>query len=323
MVLVWITMLVSATVKADEHAAAAWGDDHVGQPFPAYMTGDECLFCHRDIGTTWADNRHQLTIRFPQADDQTLRSLEEHQSDVAAEVQLLMGSRRITRFLKRSDQYGRLDIHTTAMRPDKVDDTDPDPISISPTDHWETTTFADRCAGCHTTAVDTSTRAFSAVSLDCFTCHGDVPTEHTEKTSNALLSTQNKPPRHVVSLCGQCHLRGGASTSSGLPFPNTFVPGDNLFRDFQVDFSQQAMATLATIDQHIFRNTYDVAVRADATIDCLTCHDVHPSSSDKHKELEASEICSTCHVPGTNNSKIHDAIRPAGRLSGHSRVCDY
>ena len=38
---------------------AAWGSDHVGQNFPEYMTGDECLFCHRRIGPSWNNNRHQ------------------------------------------------------------------------------------------------------------------------------------------------------------------------------------------------------------------------------------------------------------------------
>jgi hypothetical protein len=26
---------------------AAWGTNHVGQPVPEYVHGDECLFCHR------------------------------------------------------------------------------------------------------------------------------------------------------------------------------------------------------------------------------------------------------------------------------------
>ena len=38
---------------------AGWGSDHVGQPVPEYVDGNECLFCHRnDVGVTWSDNRH-------------------------------------------------------------------------------------------------------------------------------------------------------------------------------------------------------------------------------------------------------------------------
>src|SRR5262245_22809829 len=43
---------------------AAWGSDHVGRPVPEYITGDECLFCHRiTIGPGWSRTRHQSTIR--------------------------------------------------------------------------------------------------------------------------------------------------------------------------------------------------------------------------------------------------------------------
>lgn len=295
---------------------ARWGGDHVGQPFPLYMTGDECLFCHRDIGTTWSENRHGQTVRFSQGDDPALKSFAKRDPAAAADVQLLLGSSRVTRFLKRSPQYGKLDIHTTSCLATGS-------LSEAGTGQWDTTTFADRCAGCHATAVDTTARSFSAVSLDCFTCHGDVGQQHAEKTSHALLSAANKPPRQVVSICGQCHLRGGSSASSGLPYPNTFVPGDNLFRDFNVDFSSAAIAALPAIEQHIFQNTLQVASGQESKIDCLSCHGVHPSSSEQHKALDDAAICSTCHVSGTDNSQIIDAIRADVRQRSHSKVCDY
>ncbi len=37
-------------LAAQDHAGqipAAPGNNHVGQPVPEYLTGDECLFCHR------------------------------------------------------------------------------------------------------------------------------------------------------------------------------------------------------------------------------------------------------------------------------------
>jgi predicted CXXCH cytochrome family protein len=325
--LIALSPLQRVAVVADENSprtgAAAWGGDHVGHPFPQYMTGDECLFCHRDIGTTWNLNRHQLTIRSPQPDDEALKSLRKRSSDVAADVQLLLGSQRVTRYLKRSGQYGKLEIHSASFLPSKDSESESAHTLTPQNGHWDTTTFADRCAGCHTTAVDTTTRAFSAVSLDCVACHGDVPLKHTDESNHALLSTKNKQPRQVVSVCGQCHLRGGQSKTSRLPYPNTFVPGDNLFRDFQVDFSDEAMIGLSPIDRHIFRNAGDVAALGISQMDCLTCHDVHSSSTEKHQQLTDSTICSTCHLPGADKSKILDAILSANRDHERSRVCDY
>src|SRR5205823_6343112 len=79
---------------------------------------------------------------------------------------------------------------------------------------------------------------FAAASLDCFVCHGQIPEQHTTQPALAHFSKKNREPARVVaSICGQCHLRTGSSKSTDLPYPNNFVAGDNLFRDFHVDFS--------------------------------------------------------------------------------------
>src|SRR3982074_1179534 len=37
--------------------------DHAGKPVPSYVTGDECLFCHRvKVADTWQQNPHARTI---------------------------------------------------------------------------------------------------------------------------------------------------------------------------------------------------------------------------------------------------------------------
>lgn len=308
---------------------ATWGDDHVGKPLPSYVTGDECLFCHRKIGPAWSDNRHQLTIRPASSDEPAIRLLRELAGDdIAAKSRYLMGSRMITRFLKRSEKYGELDILSASFVPGKDANARGAPakdgeLKNSNSLRWDETTFGDRCAGCHTTAVKTETRSFSALSLDCFTCHGDVNLDHTKDVSHVLLSSQNRPSREVVSICGQCHLRGSRSKSSRLPYPNTFVAGDNLFRDFQVDFSDDAIDALPPVDQHIFLNARDVVAFGRSKSSCLTCHEVHGQSSEKHQQLDNTAICSSCHVAGTDNSKLRDAMLPKNRLQAHSRICDY
>src|SRR5262245_59009936 len=53
---------------------AAWGGDHVGKPVPEFVTGGECLFCHRnDVGPTWAANRHRRTVREAEAELDALK----------------------------------------------------------------------------------------------------------------------------------------------------------------------------------------------------------------------------------------------------------
>jgi len=266
---------------------AGWGSDHVGKPTPDYLTGDECLFCHRKLGPVWLGNPHQLTIRPRQPAEpsiKTLRTLVKGRR-FADETQYLLGSRRITRFLKRSKAYGKLQMLSTAYVPARQARGNPGAgvLKNTKSGRWDRRTFGKRCAGCHATAVNTKTRAFSALSIDCFACHGVVELEHTRDISRVLLSSRSREPRRLVSICGQCHLRGGKSKSSRLPYPNTFVPGDNLFRDFRVDFSDAAIRALSAADQHIYINVRDVAVFGRSAITCLSCHDVHGQRSEKHQ----------------------------------------
>jgi predicted CxxxxCH...CXXCH cytochrome family protein len=291
----------------------------------AYVTGDECLFCHRDIGPTWPDNRHQLTVRAAAPDDPALSALRARDEGeaFADETQFLMGAERVTRFLKRSEKYGQLDLLSMSYVAQTNGRYDNGAWRRVDAPDWDKTAFADRCAGCHATAVDVKSRAFSAVSLDCFVCHGDVPLEHSKDVSQVLLSDQNCPPREVVSICGQCHLRGGKSRSSGLPYPNTFVAGDNLFRDFQVDFSDAAINALTAVDRHVYQSARDVVAHGQLSTTCLTCHNVHGQHTENHQQLEETAICATCHLPGTGGAELQEEMTPTNRRRTHSAVCDY
>ena len=181
-------------------------------------------------------------------------------------MQFLLGAGDRVRFLKRAG-YGKLALLSTRWEAGT--------LTRLERPHWDPAVFAASCAGCHTTAVDPSTRSFSALSLDCYVCHGDVDLEHTRDTRKMLLSKLRRDPaRVVISICAQCHVRSGRSRSSGLPYPNGYVAGDNLFRDFEVDFSDARLAQLSRADRHVLENVRDVVVSGDDSLTCLTCHAV-------------------------------------------------
>ena len=301
-----------------------WGGDHIASGFPDYVTGDECLFCHRDIGKSWPMNRHQLTLRPADTDDVAVRSFRAESVDehVAGRAEFLLGHSRIVRFLKRSGEYGTLELSSIAYKPSTNGETAGEIVNGLQPLEWDRKKFGDRCAGCHTTAVDTATRAFSATSIDCFACHGEVDLAHTKNTQLVLLSDANRDPRIVTSICGQCHLRGGASRTSSLPYPNTFVAGDNLFRDFQVDLSADAISQLPPTERHVFENVHDVAVKGKTNTTCLTCHTIHAHDTNQHQSLDASKRCHTCHEVISDNFELTRAFLDA-RSSASSRVCEY
>ena len=81
----------------------AWGGNHVGKPVPAYTTGDECLFCHRNtIGPSWAVDGHARTLRVRE-DAADLQPVLKGQPALAAydkQIEYLLGHRGVMRMLK-------------------------------------------------------------------------------------------------------------------------------------------------------------------------------------------------------------------------------
>ncbi len=296
---------------------AAWGSDHVGQPVPEYATGDQCLFCHREmVGPTWSENRHNLTIRDVDDQSQALAALKQSPAkQLADDVKYLLGHQRRQRFLKQAGEYGKFELFSVAWTPPH--DNQPGSLTTIESPHWDAKQFGAACAGCHATAVDSKQQTFSSPSLDCYVCHGDVPAEHSNKPELAHLSPRRKEePRVVTSICAQCHVRTGKSKSTALPYANNFVAGDNLFRDFEVGFSDRELDNLSTADKHVLQNVRDVVLFGNESITCLSCHDIHNRSSKKHQQLADSSYCSNCH----NAQGPKSELKP---FSNSSKTCVY
>jgi predicted CXXCH cytochrome family protein len=275
---------------------AAWGGSHVGKPVPEFVHGDECLFCHRnDIGPGWQKNAHGITLRQQEDAPNLLQVLKTQPalSTISAQVEFFLGSRHRVRFLKK-EGYGKLALLNTQVvlgsdgHAQKWTDSDK-PV-------WDKQRFADRCAGCHATAVDPATKSFSAFGLDCYTCHGVVDLDHTKDTSLIFLSKKRRSDaRTITSTCAQCHLRIGHSKSTGLPYPNNFVAGDNLLQDYEVDFSRAEDESLNAGDRHVLRNVRDIVLNGSEFPTCLSCHDLHKQSSFKHRRAPRTAVCTDCH----------------------------
>lgn len=302
--------------SGDESPHSRSQDDHVGKPVPEFMSGDECLFCHRqEIGTTWETNRHGRTLRRVDLESESLKELLKSPAtrSVAAKIEFTIGAANRQRFLKQGKAQGFLDLLTTQWIPSRSG-VPGKIVGDQPT--WDDRKFTQECAGCHATAVDSRTGAFAALSLDCYVCHGVIPEKHTTEPALAFFSKKRKEDaRTAVSICGQCHIRTGTAKSTGRPYPNNFVAGDNLFRDFVVDFSDEQIARLNPTDAHILANVRDVVVGGQAQVTCLSCHSVHQPSGAKHHRVVNSTLCSHCHEPGSKKQRKAYEV--------HSTRCGY
>jgi predicted CXXCH cytochrome family protein len=87
-----------------------------------------------------------------------------------------------------------------------------------------------------------------------------------------------------------------------------------LFRDFRVDLTNAALERLNPADRHVQENVRDVVLLGQDRVTCLSCHDVHGSSSQKHQLLADSNICRNCHADGTNKLIRYEV---------HSQICGY
>jgi predicted CXXCH cytochrome family protein len=304
----------SAQKKLDP---AGWGANHAGKPVPEFVHGDECLFCHRnDIGPGWQKNTHGITIRQGE-DAPEWRDVFKGQttlSTIAPQVEYFLGSRHRLRFLKK-EGYGKFALLNTQAELGGGRQVQKWIDSEKPV--WDKDRFANRCAGCHTSGVDPSTKSFSAFGLDCYTCHGVVDLGHTNDISLVFLSKKRRNDAKVItSTCAQCHLRIAKSRSTGLPYPNNFVAGDNLFQDYDVDFSRADDDSLNPGDRHILRNVRDVAVDGSDFPTCISCHDLHKQSSAKHRRAPRTALCTDCH-------NAEGPIKGNKAYSVHSTLCEY
>lgn len=320
-----LVLIFRQAAAEDSSDATTTGSSHVGKPLPDYLTGDECLFCHRNtVGSNWNVNEHQKTLRPMAAVPEIEAVLRSHPNlqSFADQVRFVLGNERQIRLLKKSEKYGRLDILSAVLQPNQDGS-----VSLVNKDafHWDTETFGQRCAGCHATAVDSRTQSFSATGIDCYACHGVVDLRHAKDTSLVFLSKKrNDPPSVIASTCGQCHIRTGQSKASGLPYANNHVVGDNLFADFEVDLSSESLAAAPPRERHILANIRDSLhfqkqtekKAANQSISCLSCHNVHRGSVRKHRKIDPSDYCHICHQPS-------DMELTYNRKEKHHALCGY
>lgn len=161
---------------------------------PDYVTGDECLFCHRNtIGVSWSTNRHNLTTRGAQKAEE-----------------FLLGAGKAPRVLQRTG-YGRFSLAGDGPA-FNAECAGCHMTMVNPKTRAASAVGID-CVACH-----------GAVDLN----------HSTDTNLVWLSKKQKTDVNAVNATCAQCHLRGGKFQSTGLPYPAAFLAGSALFPDFLV-----------------------------------------------------------------------------------------
>ena len=295
---------------------AAWGGDHVGKPAPDLYGGDECLFCHRaTVGAVWQNDPHFRSIRSKFQGGHIAPEIEAMGAQppfkkAAAQVDFVLGHKRAVRFLQRNEG-GSFDLLDATLLAPKQPHFDPQSRAA-----WDAKAFAAKCIGCHMTGVDpVSLRPFETF-VGCESCHGPYDDRHTGGAVFMRFAKKAKEtPQMIASACGSCHLRGGQSRSTGRPFANNFVAGDNLFKDYAFDFSRADDANLNPMDAHIQQNARDIVLLGRDNLTCLSCHKLHSTGSSLHRRQPKTDYCYVCH-----KTEPFKELKP---YEVHSAVCGY
>jgi hypothetical protein len=295
---------------------AAWGSDHVGKPAPDLYGGDECLFCHRaTVGSVWQNDPHYRAMRDKFQGGKLAPEIEALGAQAvfkkaAGEIDFVLGHKRAERFLRRNDRGGFDLLNATLFDPKQPR------FDAQGKPAWDAQKFAAKCSGCHTTGVDpVSLRPFETF-VGCESCHGPYDERHTGGTAFMRFAKKAKEtPQMIASTCGSCHLRGGHSRSTGRPFANNFIAGDNLFKDFAFDLSHADDAGLNAMDAHVQQNVRDVVLLGRDNLTCLSCHKLHSTGSTLHRRQPKSDYCYVCHK--------REPFKELKAYEVHSAVCEY
>ncbi|NOT63847.1 MAG: hypothetical protein HOP19_26835 [Acidobacteria bacterium] len=307
----------------------AWGATHAGKPVPEYITGDQCLFCHRNtIGPSWAMDGHARNLRAREDAPDLLPVLKAQTAltPYDKQIEYFLGHRNVMRMLMK-DGYGKFAILNAkaALVTDAKGGKSATRWQGTEKLAWDKQKFYLQCAGCHTSGVDTQAKTFSAFGIDCYMCHGEVPDEHPNKPELVWFSKKKRDDKRVIiSACASCHLRdeGGSvkSASTRLPYPNNFITGDNLFLDLVVDWKRAEDEKLNAGDRHVWRNVRDVGVN-DEKMTCLSCHQIHEAQGAdatlRHRRQPRAPICFDCH--SREEGKFKEVVRYVVKSS----LCEY
>lgn len=162
-----------------------------------------------------------------------------------------------------------------------------------------------RCLECHATyfePIPSSVNRYRTsgflVGITCEKCHGpgrhhvELEAAKARKTSgSAILNPGRFSRERQLDLCAWCH--GGRGTGVAPAF--SYLPGEPLDKYIRL----QGLVAQAPTDVH--GDQVDLLKKSrcfqSSTMTCLTCHDVHTT---QHDLRAFSQVCLSCHKPGTD-----------------------
>lgn len=272
-------------------------------PADHFVGSQTCAGCHQKAHETWKDTWMARTVRPPSADE--LKMIESSILCGGLKVDYVLGGRVNLRFLqKRGEGHVflpcEIEVATKQIKPFHLDD-------------WQTFSFDEKCAACHTTGFDAKTLAYHEPGVGCESCHGP-GSRHGDYTKAAgMVQYKSLSAVQEGMICSACHLQGGFSTVSSRRFPENYLPGDDLFKVYTFPWDTLPAhtsqgVTVGTVDPIDVHQKVLMKLQLDGQSDlkCTTCHDVHGAGDQKHQALPKQPYCSQCHYEEAGKFLLKD-----------------
>lgn len=260
-----------------------------------YVGSQTCAGCHPQAHATWKDTWMARSVRPPS--EAELKTIDSSILCGGLKVDYVLGGRINLRFLqKRGAGYVflpcEIDVATKQIKPFHLDD-------------WQTFSFDEKCAACHTTGFDPKALTFNEPGVGCESCHGP-GSRHGDYTKPAgMVRYQTLTAVQEGMICSSCHLQGGFSTVSTRRYPEGYRPGDDLFKVYTFPWetlpahASQGVTVGTGVDPIDVHQKVLMKLQLDgkSQLRCTDCHAVHAEGDQKakHKLLPKQEYCSQCH----------------------------
>jgi hypothetical protein len=293
--LVTLSLLAYAGVEAQE---------------PGYVGSRKCAQCHGAKYESYRDTWHAKILR-PASDETVLGDFSSTDPDLTFsldDVVYVVGGQFSQRYLTEID--GELYVLPAQWNVETEEW-----VAYRP-DDWQERTYAQHCAGCHTTGFEAVSGAWAEDGVQCEACHGP-GLEHVALAGDpafivnpAVLTFDEQ-----TEICGQCHLRGHDPTGQ-YDFPTEYQPGGLLALDEAFIPTTDADAFFPDGSSKRHHQDYldwKLSGHADG-VACVFCHVSHSGGETLHQtRFVGDHRCVICHEK-KKDLALHIPYHPLGEL---------
>ncbi len=275
-----------------------------------YVGSEQCAQCHGAKYESYQDTWHAKILR-PVADETVLGDFGSADPGLTFsldDVVYVVGGQFSQRYLTEIDgelyvlpaQWNVVTEEWVAYRPDD----------------WQERTYAQHCAGCHTTGFEAESGEWAEDGVQCESCHGP-GLEHVALAGDPafIVNPATLTFDEQTEICGQCHLRGHDPTGQ-YDFPTEYQPGGLLALDEAFIPTTDADAFFPDGSSKRHHQEYldwKLSGHADG-VACVFCHVSHSGGETLHQtRFVGDHRCVICHEE-KKDLALHIPYHPLGEL---------